>query len=178
VDIKEATNDELLTTIKARFIAARDKVELVGAHVRVAACSQNKRLMGLSGVLIGETENTWKIVVLERPKRNRKQTKSEEDKGHPPEDAQHDDTETVVVPKRGSSLVLILPISSSTKDDPEVTSESDEEKKHLIVKSERSLCITLDPSSNEIVMKYVGKQSISCTESRFPILVPLLDRAG
>lgn len=147
--ITEVSEDEL-TTVKSRFISARSKVELIGAHVRVATCNQKKHLVNSYGVIIGETKNTWKIVAREVLKQSRKRAKPED------EDSQSDakngiNCKVIVLPKRGSSLVLIIPIISSlSKGDSEVLCGGDGEQNHqLIAKSEKSLRITLDPNLNE-----------------------------
>ena len=124
-------------SLKSSFIAARNTVELVGAHVRIASCTQMKQLTGILGVLIGETRSTWKVAILKRSKHTPKHRKEVQS-----------DVKFIFVPKEGSTLMLIIPALPSTKDDQ--IFEADKDKGDLILKCERCLFITLDPNRKAV----------------------------
>jgi RNase P/RNase MRP subunit p29 len=147
-------NTDEASSIKSRVVTKRERLELVGAHVRVATCCQKKSFIGTSGILLGETKNTWHIARIRQPviKRDKQQVEGAnkdvtEEAADDIGSGQKRDTETITVPKRGSSLVLMIPVVSSIEEDSKGGENmADDSEEDLIVKSERSLCITLDPN--------------------------------
>jgi RNase P/RNase MRP subunit p29 len=132
-----------ISTIAADFVACKTQLELVGAHVRIACCSQRIHWEGYSGIFIGESKNTWQILTL----------RSKKDNGTKEKCAEKDSIitfkptiETLAIPKKGSSLILILPDPSSTPNSTEIDKTSDDEL--IPITSQRSICIMLDPSRN------------------------------
>jgi RNase P/RNase MRP subunit p29 len=147
-------NTDEASSIKSRVVTKRERLELVGAHARVATCCQKKSFIGTSGILLGETKNTWHIARIRQPviKRDKQQVEGaskdvSEEAADDIGSGQKRDTETITVPKRGSSLVLMIPVVSSIEEDSKGGEiKADDSEEDLIVKSERSFCITLDPN--------------------------------
>jgi RNase P/RNase MRP subunit p29 len=110
-----------IQAIKAKFVVARDNIELVGAHVCIHSCKQKRHLVDIHGLMVGETKNTWAVAILSRSgrKKRRRKASEHEEKGDHVETSyvgNLNPTEIVIVPKDGSSLDLIIPLSgTSTK---------------------------------------------------------------
>lgn len=106
--------------IMSTLVAARDCIELVGAHVRIHSCTPKRHLVNTYGLLVGETKNTWSLAIRLRHGRKKRSTKVESEVG---KNKNVDNTpspmlnslEIVMIPKDGSSLDVIIPSSRGTK---------------------------------------------------------------
>jgi len=120
------------SAIKSRLVVFRRSIELPGAHVQVRACIQRRSLVGIFGVLIAETTNTWSVAIRSsRRKRHAGERCKEAPKAGDFSSQGEDvvDIRVVCVPKRGSSLDIILPLSpnegSASTDSIETEGEGD-----------------------------------------------------
>jgi hypothetical protein len=151
--------------IKSRLAVARKSIDLAGAHIHIKQCTQKIDLTGMLGVLLGETNNTWSVVILSS-KRREKRTKlaksgtttgadafinRTESKGHGDPKSTPNTIVTsvhvVVVPKRGSSLDIILPLPSQMNERQERGNEELNGEKAIIMQAAKSIFITLHPNS-------------------------------
>eukprot|EP00980_Cylindrotheca_fusiformis_P024362 scaffold11809_cov128-Cylindrotheca_fusiformis.AAC.1 len=132
-----------VSNIAATFMAQRKHLELVGAHLRIATCTQRRSWRGRYGVLVGETRNTWHIATLALNSMQLVKTKIA-DVSEPT--ATKKTVETLVVPKKGSCLILVVGTPTSTED--ATLHDASESYFDLISISKRSICITLDPATS------------------------------
>jgi hypothetical protein len=137
--------------IKSRLTVARKSMDLAGAHVQIKECTQKRDLTGILGVLLGETNNTWSVVIRSgtRRRKRRKLAKSGSTKGcgDPKSTPNTIGTEVVVVPKRGSSLDIILPLPSQMNERQDGGNEASNGEEPMIIKqAPKSIFITLRPS--------------------------------
>jgi RNase P/RNase MRP subunit p29 len=130
------------STIAASFIVQRTQLELIGAHVRIATCSQRQGWKGRYGVLIGDRQNTWQIATL----RLKAETSSSRKSTESDELITKRTVDTLIVPKRGSTLILVVRTPSSTTDS--ISDDASERGDELISLPKQSICITLDPAKN------------------------------
>lgn len=135
--LTEATSEA--SSVASTFASQRAHLELIGAHVRIATCSQRRRMEGRYGVLVGETENAWQIAALQ----SKSETLAKETAGSD-EPILKRTVDTLLLPKRGSCLILIIPTSTSPNDP--ITNPDSENFYDLISHSKRSICITVDPA--------------------------------
>jgi hypothetical protein len=116
--------------------------ELVGGHVKIDSCHSHKAWIGRHGVVIGETQNTYRIACLAST--SRKQSKMESIVG----DDNDDNVSVIVVPKQGTALMLLLPVPPAQNF---LGSIEDHAARHehdgvLIPVSDKTICITLSDS--------------------------------
>jgi hypothetical protein len=118
-------------------------MELVGAKVRVQACTRHPAWAGRTGIIVQTTAETYQIagpVVVQAPGTFRDTADAATATPSPPTKIQ-----TWIIPKRGSRLELLLPVDLPHKHgmtvDPFSSSRSDHPQ----------LCILLDSNQHQVV---------------------------
>ena len=85
-----------------------DKIDLIGAHLKILSSNSRRSWVGRFGVLVGETTNTYRIATYASDRKARKNLSKE------PKDM---NIEILVLPKCGSVVQLILPLLSDESKD-------------------------------------------------------------
>jgi hypothetical protein len=147
----DATSDDEFTTI-ARPACDMSKLDFVGSHFQIATCSQDAKLVGQSGVLLGVSRNTWKVAILRahfaRPPSEEKSTNGRNIRSKSILQSDpaigavlHPEIQILMVPKRGSSLMLRIPAGNSLSKHSDGNIEL---RNELIAKPKFTLCLLLD----------------------------------
>ena len=91
-----------------------DKIDLIGAHLKIIGSNSRRSWVGRFGVLVGETTNTYRIATY-APHRKMRKNASKEANGM--------NIEVLVLPKQGSVVQLILPLLPYESKDVDCNNE-------------------------------------------------------
>lgn len=153
----DSTSIDEFTTI-ARPACDTSKLELVGSHFQIVTCTQDAKLEGQLGVLLGVSKNTWKVAILpahfarhpseEKSTNNRSIRSKRSLQGDPSIGAVLiPEIQILMVPKRGSSLMLMIPAENSRSRNSNANIGLQNE---LIAKPQFTLCLLLEAGDFKI----------------------------
>ena len=134
-------------TVASRVASIVNHLEIIGSIVKVAKCPQKRHLSDKTGVIIGTSENAWKIAFTNdhqlsfpssKESERTRQTKTEGISQHDPESPRlNTDIHVLLLPQKGTCLILLLKIPGPTL--PMMT------EKHRKGSSPRHIFIKLTP---------------------------------
>ena len=113
-DSGDRSSDEMLSFSSACW---RERMEWIGAAVRVNRCKQHIGWVGRTGVLCGQTTCTWRVAWMEQERKKLDERERDSVTGTW--------KKTLLIPKLGTSLIALLPVLPSQQeegtDEPAVT---------------------------------------------------------